>query len=99
MPTMPTNKYQPYDTKKAKNWLRNKEDVKFYSGGTWRKFSKDYKRNNPVCEVDGCTNPSYYTDHIKPISEGGDKYEYDNIQALCKSCNGRKTQKQGVKLK
>ena len=79
------------------NWLRNKEDYNFYNSRTWRKFSKDYKRLHPVCELQDCTQPSYYTDHIRPISEGGDKFDYNNLQALCKKCNASKTGGQSKK--
>ena len=75
-----------------KNWLKNPEDAKFYNSRKWRRFSLAYKMSNPVCI--NCTQPSYYTDHIKPISEGGDKWDYKNLQPLCKSCNASKTAKQ-----
>ena len=93
MAYIPKNVYRPNKTS-SKNWLKNQDDAKFYNTRTWRKFSLLYKRNNPTCEMEGCTQPSYYTDHKIPISSGGDKWELSNLQALCKSCNGRKTAKQ-----
>lgn len=99
MPKMPNNVYKPYKVNKSKNWLRNDKDVSFYNSTVWRKLSKDYKQRHPVCELKDCTQPSYYTDHIMPISEGGPKLYESNLQALCKSCNAKKTQKQGAKVK
>jgi 5-methylcytosine-specific restriction protein A len=77
--------------KKEKNWLKNKEDEQFYNSATWRKLSLSYKMGHPVCEMDDCTQPSYFTDHITPVSDGGDKLDESNLQALCKSCNAIKT--------
>lgn len=96
---MPKKTYRPYKAKKPKNWLRNPKDAKFYNSSVWRKFSTNYKQMHPVCEVEGCTKPSYYTDHIKPIADGGNKLDEDNVQALCKSCNSSKTSTQYKKLK
>tara|TARA_R110000772_G_scaffold67579_2_gene150034 strand:+ start:10110 stop:10406 length:297 start_codon:yes stop_codon:yes gene_type:complete len=79
------------------NWLRDPKDYAFYNSRTWRAFSKEYKQRHPSCQDGHCTRPSYYTDHIRPISEGGEKYDYNNLQALCKQCNASKTGKQGRK--
>jgi hypothetical protein len=56
-----------------------------------------YKMKHPVCEMEDCNQPSYYTDHIIPMSQGGDEWNEENFQALCKSCNGSKTAKQSSK--
>ena len=101
MPYIPKRIYKPIEGRKMpdknNNWLANNKDYAFYNSTTWRKFSKEYKMNNPVCMNDGCTQPSYYTDHIKPIALGGAKYDYDNLQALCRKCNASKTGKQKYK--
>lgn len=98
MPRMPTKKYNGPKTAKPKNWLRNKEHETLYNSKRWRKFSLAYKMDHPVCELEGCTQSSYYTDHIIPISDGGAVWDTDNLQALCKSCNGSKTAKQKNKV-
>ena len=90
--TKPANSFKPKD--KKSNWLRNPEDEAFYNSRKWRGLSLRYKKFHPVCEVDDCTQSSYFTDHIKPISEGGEKWQWENFQALCKSCNAIKTAKQ-----
>ncbi|MBK8195940.1 MAG: HNH endonuclease, partial [Lewinellaceae bacterium] len=61
-----------------------------YNSARWRRFSEAYKRNNPLCSVEGCNNPTAYTDHIQPISVGGAVWDMDNIQPLCISCNASK---------
>lgn len=77
-----------------KNWLKNPEDAKFYNSSAWRKLSIAYKRRHPACEEEGCTQPAAFTDHIMPISEGGSKLAWTNLQSLCVSHNASKTRKQ-----
>jgi 5-methylcytosine-specific restriction endonuclease McrA len=83
--------------KQQNNWLKNPDDVKFYNSAAWRNFRNWYIMCNPVCENEGCTKAAKFVDHIKPISEGGEKTDEDNVQSLCQSCNGRKTVKQRYK--
>lgn len=99
MPRMPDKTFgyeapkKRYEVAKT-NWLKDGELVKFYNSAKWRKTSKSKRMANPVCEVEGCTQPSYYADHIIPISDGGAKLDWDNLQALCVKCNAAKTSKQ-----
>tara|TARA_R110000851_G_C13080364_1_gene565717 strand:- start:756 stop:1088 length:333 start_codon:yes stop_codon:yes gene_type:complete len=83
--------------KEDTNWLKNKEDAEFYNSRKWRGLSLRYKMYHPVCESDNCTQASYYTDHIIPISNGGERWEWANFQALCKRCNAIKTSKQSLR--
>jgi len=101
MPRMPTKVHGESNRKntKKKNWLRDQSHKKIYNSQKWRNFREFYIQNNPVCESEGCTQAGYFVDHIHPISEGGDIFNEDNVQTLCPSCNGRKTQAQGRKLK
>lgn len=66
----------------------------FYNSTAWRKYSKAFKMANPLCS---CGMPTAYTDHIKPINEGGAKWDYENLQPLCVKCNAAKTGKQAWK--
>lgn len=36
-------------------------------------------------------------DHIKPLSKGGEKFNYDNMQVMCHECNNKKGDKWGEK--
>ena len=38
----------------------------------------------------GTTRVATEVDHIQPLSRGGG-HEWDNLQALCKSCHSKKT--------
>lgn len=93
---MPERKRLGWEGQK-KNWLANPGHEGIYHSTRWRKLTAWYKMNHPVCEMEGCTQPSKYTDHIKPISEGGDIWNEQNLQALCVSCNAKKTAKQSKK--
>lgn len=102
MPNMPTKVHlgrEKLKKPKRKNWLKDQSHKKIYNSQRWRNFREFYIQRYPVCEEEGCTQAGRFVDHIKPISEGGDVFEEENVQTLCPSCNGRKTQAQGRKLK
>jgi 5-methylcytosine-specific restriction protein A len=74
----------------------------FYTTPRWRRFRQLYLSSHPLCrhcELIGKLNASTIVDHIKPRSQGGADYDEDNMQALCKSCHTRKTQKDIYKYK
>lgn len=50
-----------------------------------------YKRAHPRCEHPGCHRLAYQVDHIIPLAEGGDRYDHDNMQSLCKPHHDEKT--------
>lgn len=57
----------------------------------WRKFRKKYLREHPYC--DECGGPAELIDHIKPLSQGGEKYDPKNLAPKCWRCHSRKTAK------
>lgn len=65
----------------------------FYSSSRWRKVRSRFLRAHPICSghPSACSELASVVDHIKPISEGGAKLAWANLQALCSSCHGRKT--------
>lgn len=48
----------------------------------WSKFSRSFLRANPVCAK--CGQAAEIVHHIKPLSEGGAKYDVNNLQVLCR---------------
>ena len=78
---------KPFDRMKRKNSA-------FYNSRAWRAFSERYKWSNPLCCIEGCNEPTAYTDHIKPLNEGGAVYDTNNLQPLCIAHNASKTGKQ-----
>lgn len=97
MPTVPHSKRRPYQPEKPK-FKMSVDNSRFYNSTEWRNLSKAFKRENPVCvNFEICGGAADYTDHIKPISQGGAKLDWANLQSLCTSCNASKTSKQGKK--
>lgn len=66
----------------------------FYSSGVWKRLSIEYRRLNPLCEhcqARGRVVKANCVDHIKEISDGGSKTDWNNLQSLCNSCHAIKT--------
>src|SRR5262245_42191532 len=75
--------HRPSSTARAYDW-------------TWRKFSRAYLRAHPLCvycKATGRLIPARHTDHIRALTGPYDpeKYNPDNLAALCHSCHSRKT--------
>ena len=67
--------------------------------GDWLcKHSHQFKRRRMIRDIGKCANCgttenkwSFILDHITPIAIGGEEFEDDNLQLLCKECNAIKT--------
>lgn len=49
---------------------------------------------NPLCaECDrhALVTPGEVVDHVKELKDGGDPWDVDNLQTLCKECHSKKT--------
>lgn len=57
-------------------------------GQNWRRMRAAFLAANPWCGE--CGAPSTEADHKTPRSQGGSD-DWDNLQAMCKSCHSRKT--------
>lgn len=64
-----------------------------YSSARWKKYSAQFKRENPICRA--CNNaPTAVTDHIIPARLCGDFWDPRNHQPLCERCHNRKRQQE-----
>lgn len=59
-------------------------------GARWRQLRKMILARDPVCQAEGCGEPSTDVDHIKPRRDGGTN-DPANLQGLCHECHSRKT--------
>lgn len=74
---------------------RDKESKKVYDTKQWRVHTRPaiLLRDGyrcVKCNILGTSN-NLVIDHIKELRDGGDKYNYSNLQTLCISCHKRKT--------
>jgi 5-methylcytosine-specific restriction protein A len=49
---------------------------------------------DPFCEVcwgKGKMTEAVEVDHITPLEQGGEPFDDDNLQSICKRCHGAKT--------
>ena len=78
--------------KHAKERIRPTAKARGYDT-TWHKLRTQYKREHPVCEIlKKCTgDPTEEVDHIKPLSQGGERLDEENLQSTCKRCHSWKT--------
>jgi len=65
-------------------------EEKVYKTYEWRRYSEQYRRDNPECAACGNTDKTHL-DHIIPVSSGGAMWDTRNHQTLCNSCHSRKT--------
>ena len=72
----------------------NYRQEKLYSSKAWRRYRKAIiSRRGGECVECGATplDQHIHLDHIKPLVEGGEAFNEENIQILCRECHGRKT--------
>lgn len=75
------------------NRTKRSKSHQFYYGTEWKRLRAAYRAKHPICEMCGVA-PSVIVDHIVEISDGGDKYDERNYQALCLACHNKKTAKE-----
>lgn len=66
----------------------------------WREFRRWYAGQvAPVCVRCNRAEESalMHLDHIKPLSQGGERLDPDNAQWLCRECHSRKTMTEDAK--
>lgn len=58
----------------------------------WEKVRKAYLAKHPLCEAceaEGRVMPAVLVHHKKPIADGGDRLNEDNLMSLCTTCHER----------
>jgi 5-methylcytosine-specific restriction endonuclease McrA len=74
-------------------------DNSFYKTKAWKRCRASYiAGQGGICEScgDEPENPrDLHVDHVKPLSLGGEPFDEDNLQCLCRSCHSRKSMNDG----
>lgn len=68
-----------------------------YNSTRWRKDRAAYMQLNPICvqcEMNGIMTPASVCDHVTPVLDGGDVWDWSNRQALCTTCHAIKSGKE-----
>ena len=87
---MPNYLKAPHQGRKRTTNAQNK----LYSSKRWRKYRKALiDKQGGKCVECGDTPESHklHIDHIKPLADGGEPYNEQNLQILCVICHGKKT--------
>jgi len=73
---------------------RTADMSRFYNSTAWRTDRSAHLRAFPLCAMcaaKGRLTEATVSDHIRPIRQGGDPWDWANRQALCKPCHDSKS--------
>lgn len=85
--------------KKSRTPNREKIAKKFnYHSKIWKSTRKQILLRDGYlcqeCKKNGVINDGNTVDHIKPINQGGDSLNLNNLQTLCEKCHAKKSAKE-----
>ena len=63
-----------------------------YKSVRWLKLRQLKLNHSPLCEMclkQGITTPAVLVHNIKPIEDGGEMYQYENLMSLCSECHNK----------
>lgn len=86
---------RPWIKSTSSQGARN-NDSSFYRTPAWRKTRLDFLQAHRNCVI--CGDPAQMVDHKKRILDGGDKYDWNNLQAMCNKCHASKSARERNKL-
>lgn len=100
MPTIPKPERKKYLPPRVTQGRRLHTNSVFYQSQAWRRCRHAYLAEHPLCaecEKQGRVAAARVVDHIRPINEGGDKFDFDNLQGLCDKCHNKKSGREAHK--
>lgn len=62
----------------------------FYGSARWQKLRARFRARNPLCaecDRNGRVTPMNVVDHIVAMRDGGDPWDWANLQPLCTPCH------------
>ena len=82
---------------RARRWFD--EERTFYASTAWRAVRETFLRAHPLCcrcGAEARLTPARVVDHVTPIKDGGARFEWSNLQALCVPCHNAKTARESA---
>ena len=69
-------------------------EQKLYQSARWRKLREQKLAEDPFCEACARAKPARITaativHHRSPLKQGGDPFEWSNLEAICASCHNK----------
>ena len=93
--------------KKNRQWIvervpfaRRNDNSRFYNARAWRKVSKSYRLQYPICECDECKElnrvlPAEVVDHTRGLQflldNGLDPYNFNELKSMNHLCHNKKS--------
>ena len=90
MPTIKKSVRRPWQPERKPQEGRIHSNTKFYQSPQWRRLRALQLEQEPLCE-DCRIRAATLADHIKPINQGGEALNIDNLQSLCHQCHNKKS--------
>lgn len=90
--------HQKLTDKQYNQYQRDLKVQRFYQSPEWRAVRRRKLNQNPLCEEclkHNKVTPATIVDHIKPIKQGGEPFNMNNLQSLCTECHSRKSVQEG----
>lgn len=95
MPTLPTARRRSYEPAPVKRpYQPHAERTKEYDSPLWRRLRADHLRRHPLCVACATkeqAEPAVLLDHIQAVRDGGEFFDSDNHQGLCRKCHFSKS--------
>lgn len=69
-----------------------------YNSARWKRLRRRFIKANPLCVKcmeEGHLVEAEIADHINPLRNGGEPFNWENLQPLCRMHHGRKTAQEG----
>ena len=81
--------------------LRDRRASGFYHSKEWKRLRQNFLVEHPFCcecMKAGKLIKAVVVDHVVPIKQGGSALDENNLQALCPSCHGSKSIREGSRF-
>ena len=87
-------KHAGYGHKMYKLSRTDTGEQKIYQSARWRKLREQKLQEDPFCEVCARAKPPRITPativhHRQPLKQGGDPFEWSNLESICASCHNK----------